>query len=194
MTQAQTLQPDRPALIPAKLTLDQYHRIVESGALDESHIELLNGELVQMPSEGAPHAGLSTKAAEYLRDLLGKQVQIREGHPITIPSSDSEPEPDIAVVKRSPDSYTRQHPYPEDVFWLIEYANSSLKKDLEPKARLYAAAGIAEYWVVNLQANELVVMRDPVEGEYRSQVTWKEGAIEPLGFAGVVVAIDRLLG
>ncbi len=184
-------------LSPAKLTLEQYHQIVDSGALDESHIELLNGELVEMPSEGALHANKSTKAAEYLRDLLGKQggkqVQIREGHPITIPSSNSEPEPDIATVRRL-NSYEQHHPYPEDIFWLIEFSDSSLKKDLDPKAKVYAAAGIAEYWVVNLQAIELVVMRDPVEGEYRSQAVWTTGAIEPLGFTGVGVEVDLLLG
>jgi Uma2 family endonuclease len=97
------------------------------------------------------------------------------------------------VVKRSPDYYTQHHPYPEDVFWLIEYANSSLKKDLDPKAKIYAVAGIAEYWVVNLQTIELVVMRNPIDGEYRSQITLKEGTIEPLGFADVVVEVGKLL-
>jgi Uma2 family endonuclease len=181
-------------LTTAKWSIADYHQMIAAGILDDRPVELLNGEIVDMPSEGAPHAGLSTKAAEYLRDLLGRQVQIREGHPITIPSSNSEPEPDIAIVKRSPDSYTQHHPYPEDVFWLIEYANSSLKKDLDPKAKIYAAAGITEYWVVNLQTIELVVMRDPVDGEYRSQMTLKAGAIDLLGFAGVVVEVGKLLG
>ena len=180
-------------LINAKWSINDYHRLTETGILDERHIELLNGELIEMPSEGTSHANRSTNAAEYLRDLLGRQVQVREGHPITIPSSNSEPEPDIAIVQRLARGYEQHHPYPENIFWLIEYAYSSLKKDLDPKAKVYAAAGIAEYWVVNLQAMELVVMRDPVEGEYRSQVTWREGAIEPLGFVGVMVEVRRLL-
>ena len=180
-------------LTTAKWSISDYHQMITAGILDDRHVELLNGEIVDMPSEGAPHANRSTNAAEYLRDLLGKQVQVREGHPITIPSSNSEPEPDIAIVRRLTGGYDQHHPYPEDVFWLIEYSYSSLKKDLDPKAKIYAAAGIAEYWVVNLQANELVVMRDPIDGEYRSEVTWKEGAIEPLEFAGVVVEVGRLL-
>ncbi|HEY9625789.1 MAG TPA: Uma2 family endonuclease [Coleofasciculaceae cyanobacterium] len=177
----------------AKWSVEDYHHMIETGLLDDRPVELLNGEIIEMPSEGTSHANGSTNAAEYLRDLLGKQVQVREGHPITISSGNSEPEPDIAIVQRLARGYEQHHPYPENIFWLIEYADSSLKKDLDPKAKAYAAAGIAEYWVVNLQAMELVVMRDPVEGEYRSQVIWREDTIRPLAFADVSVSVSRML-
>jgi Uma2 family endonuclease len=182
-----------PALIPAKFTLEQYHQMIDSGVLDDERVELLNGVIVEMPSEGPPHAAGSSRTTEYLKDRLGNQVHIREGHPITIPSSNSEPEPDIAIVERSPDFYLQHHPYPENIFWLIEYSDTSLKKDLDPKAKTYAAAGISEYWVVNLQTRELVVMRDPVEGEYRSQMILTEGVIYPLAFPEVAIAVSRLL-
>ena len=176
-----------------KWTIADYHQMIEAGILGNRRAELLNGEIVEMPSEGAPHAGLITRTAEYLRELLGYSVLVREGHPITLPSSNSEPEPDIAIVARSPSYYMQRHPYPEDIFWLIEFSNSSLQKDLDSKAKIYAAAGIAEYWVVNFQARKLVVMRDSADGEYRSQVDWQTGTIEPLGFAGVAVEVDRIL-
>jgi Uma2 family endonuclease len=177
----------------AKWSVEDYHRMIEAGLLDDRLVELLNGEIIEMPSEGAAHAGLSTKAAEYLRDLLGSRALIREGHPITISSNNSEPEPDIAIVKRAADYYTHKHPDPNDVFWLIEYADSSLKKDLDQKAKAYAAVGIAEYWVVNLQVMEMVVMREPVEGEYRSQVIWTEDMISPLAFADLWVSVRHML-
>jgi Uma2 family endonuclease len=180
-------------LTTAKWSLEDYHRMIEAGLLDDRPVELLNGEIVEMTPEREPHANSSSEAGDYLRDLLGSRAKVREGHPITIPSSNSEPEPDLAIVRRRDEGYRDHHPYPGDIFWLVEFSNSSLKKDLDPKAKAYAAAGIAEYWVVNLKAMELVVMRDPVEGEYRSQVTWWENTISPLTFADVSVSVSRML-
>jgi len=193
MTQA-LQQPITPELIPARITLEQYHRMVDAGIWDDCHVELLNGVVVEMSPEGTPHAHRSTTTGEYLREVLGNQVQIREGHPITIPSSQSEPEPDIAIVQRLGEEYRLHHPYPENIFWVIEYSNTSLKKDLNVKSKIYAAAGIAEYWVINLQKNELIVMRDPVNGEYQSQVVLKAGSISPLAFPDVAIEVARLLG
>jgi len=80
-----------------------------------------------MSPEGMPHASRTTTTGEYLREVLGNQVQIREGHPITLISG-SEPEPDIAIVQRVQDNYLSHHPYPENIFWVIEYSNTSLDK------------------------------------------------------------------
>jgi Uma2 family endonuclease len=177
----------------AKWSVEDYHCMIEAGLLDDRPVELLNGEIIEMTPEREPHANSSSEAGDYLRDLLGSRAKVREGHPITIPSSNSEPEPDLAIVRRRDEGYRDHHPYPSDIFWLVEFSNSSLKKDLDPKAKAYAAAGIAEYWVVNLRAMELVVMRDPVEGEYRSQVTWQEATINPLAFADVSVSVSRMV-
>lgn len=140
------------ALSTVKWTIEDYHRIVDTGILEDRQVELLNGEIVVMPSEGPPHAAYSQAGADYLRALLGNHAKIREGKPITLPNSDSEPELDIAVVAPHPIAvYVQHHPYPEDIFWLIEFSNSSLNKDMEEKSRIYAAAGISEYWVINLR-------------------------------------------
>jgi Uma2 family endonuclease len=64
------------------------------------------------------------------------------------------------------DGYSTHHPYPEDIYWVIEYSNTSLDKDLGVKAEIYASEGILEYWVVNLKKNVLIVFRDPVDGKY----------------------------
>ena len=176
-----------------KWSIEDYHHMIASGLLDDRPVELLNGEIVEMPPEREPHANSSSEGADYLRELLGNRAKIREGHPITIPSSNSEPEPDLAIVRKRDEGYPDHHPYPADIFWLIEFSDSSLKKDLDPKAKAYAAAEIPEYWVVNLRSMELVVMREPVNGEYQSQITIAEGEVRPLAFQDVAIAVSRLL-
>lgn len=136
-----------------KWTIEDYHRMIDAGILDDRHVELLNGEIVEMSPEGIPHASFSSDAADYLRSLLSGRAKIREAKPITLPLTDSEPEPDIVIVRLPSSIYHAHHPYPEDVFWLIEYSDSSLKKDLEVKTQTYAAAGIREYWVINLKVS-----------------------------------------
>jgi Uma2 family endonuclease len=175
-------------------TIDQYHQAVNAGIFDDQPVELLNGELVIMPSEGAPHAGRGGVAVVYFRHLLGQRAQIREGHPITLRVSQSEPEPDVAIVQPLFWEYEAHHPYPENIFWLMEFANTSLKKDLAIKDKIYAAAGIQEYWVLNLPDNKLVVFRDPIDGDYQSKQTYTTGTISPLAFSDVMVSIDVLLG
>lgn len=157
----------------AKWSLDDYHRIVESGVLDQRDVELINGEIVEMASEGEPHAYSSDEAGEYLIYLLGDRAKVRQAKPITLPHSASEPEPDIAIVQRLGRVYRDHHPYPEHIFWLIEYSNSSsLAKDMEVKTKLYAQAGILEYWVVNLKTMELIVWRIPNPNDYQTKLTF----------------------
>ncbi len=152
-------------LITAKWSLNDYHQMIESGLLAERSLELINGEIIEMSPEGIAHSFYCRGTAKYLRSILGNRAEVSEAHPITLPN-DSEPEPDIAIV-RTPDTlYQTHHPFPEDIFWLIEIANSTLIK-LGVKRDLYAFAGIPEYWVMNLQTLELVVFRDLIDNEYR---------------------------
>ncbi|NJL23085.1 MAG: Uma2 family endonuclease [Leptolyngbyaceae cyanobacterium SM1_3_5] len=205
------------AVITAKWTIEDYHRMIDAGILNDRHVELLNGEIVEMPPEGTSHAAYSQNAADYLRSLLGSRVRIREAKPITLPPNDSEPEPDIAIVAPHPIAvYVQHHPYPEDIFWLIEYSDSSLKKDMEIKPQTYAAAGIREYWVINLKVKELIVFRSrraagtdsrraagtdsrsaagtesPTPTGYQSKQTFTSGSISPLAFPDVSVSVQQL--
>lgn len=179
-------------LVPVKFTLEQYHQIVEAGILEGCHVELLNGMIVEMSPESTPHAHRSTNVGEYLILLLGERAQVRPAKPITL-SSGSEPEPDIAIVQRLGDEYLTYHPYPENIFWVIEYANSSLEQDLGVKADIYAVEGIVEYWVVNLRENKLIVFRDPVNGQYQSRQESTSGSISPLFFPNLAIDVSRLL-
>jgi Uma2 family endonuclease len=183
----------------AKWTIAEYHQLVETGILDDRRVELLQGIIVEMPPEGMPHAVYCTESVTYLRTLLGERAVVREAHPITLPN-DSEPEPDIAIVRAPSHQYLTHHPYPADIFWLIEYANSTLKKDLNNKKRVYAEAGIQEYWVVNLHASELIVFRDvsiPQDGgsandTYESETILATGNISPLSFPDLQINISKL--
>ena len=181
------------AVTTAKWTLEDYHRMVETGLLEGRAVEFLHGEIVDMSPEGAPHAAASSDAGDYLSGLLGTRAQVRHAKPITIPTLTSEPEPDLAVVHRLGRAYRHRHPTPEDVFWLIEYAHTSLSKDLDEKKRLYADAGIPEYWVVNLRDSVLMIFRQPANGAYRFEQTLSQGKITPLAFSDVVVSVDMLL-
>ncbi|MDJ0675525.1 MAG: Uma2 family endonuclease [Calothrix sp. MO_167.B42] len=179
-------------LITAKWTIDDYHRMIDAGILCERKVELLKGEIVEMSPEGEPHAYCSSEAGEYLMELLGKRATIRQAKPITLPN-DSEPEPDIAIVQRLGRDYREHHPYPENVFWLIEYADSSLEKDLERKSKIYAEVGIPEYWVVNLKKLHLVVFREPLDGDYANKFTLSKSIIQPLAFPDVSVSVEHII-
>jgi Uma2 family endonuclease len=178
--------------LTTKWTTEDYHRMIEAGILEGRHVELLDGDIVDMPPEGTPHAAYSQEAADYLRALLGSRAKIREAKPITL-GIDSEPEPDIAVVTpHSIEVYLDHHPYPEDIFWLIEFSNTSLSKDLEVKNKLYARANIQEYWVINLQKMQLIILREPGRDGYSSRVELTQGNIQPIAFSDITISVQRL--
>jgi Uma2 family endonuclease len=175
----------------AKWTIAEYHQLVETGILDDKRVELLQGIIVNMAPEGMPHAVYCTESVQYLRLLLGNRAAVREAHPITLPN-DSEPEPDIAIVRAPNSQYLAHHPYPADIFWLIEYANTTLQKDLNEKKQVYAEAGIQEYWVVNLQTSELIVFQNLEIDTYTSETKLASGSISSLSFPDLQIDVIKL--
>ena len=179
-------------LSTVKWSLEDYHQMIKAGLLDNRSVELLAGEIVEMSPEGEPHAFFSSEAGNYLSRVLGDRAFLRHAKPITLPNQ-SEPEPDIAIVEPLGREYLTHHPYPENIFWVIEYANTSLEKDSTVKYHLYAEAGIPEYWLVNLQTGELIVYRQPSGREYGSKMTLKEGDISPLAFPDLTIPITAII-
>ena len=175
-------------------TIDDYHRMIDAGLFVDRQVELLYGQVVEMPPEGPLHADLNRDLGDWFRNRLGQRARVSEGKPITLDDG-SEPQPDIAIVRRR--SYREGHPRPNDVFLLIELANTSLEKDTEEKAQAYAAASILEYWVINLRNREtcpsLMVYRDPEESGYLSEQTLTSGSIAPLAFPDIVLELTQLL-
>ncbi|MEH2448362.1 MAG: Uma2 family endonuclease [Nostoc sp.] len=180
------------AVSTAKWTIDEYHRMIAAGILDDRRMELLKAEIVEIFAEGEPHAYFSSEAGEYLIQLLGNRATVRPSKPITLPNN-SEPEPNIAVVKRLGREYLEHHPYPENIFWLIEYSDSSLDKDLQIKTKVYAEVDIPEYWVVNLRKRQVIVFRDPQDGEYTSKITLTTGTIYPQAFPDLAIRVSSIV-
>ncbi|RZM83025.1 Uma2 family endonuclease [Leptolyngbya iicbica LK] len=165
--------------------------MIEAGLLDDRRVELLNGLVLEMAPEGPDHADLSTGVAEFLITRSQGRYQVRDAKPITITETGSEPEPDIALVRRQ--AYRQGHPTPADVFLIIEFANSSLEKDTDEKRHAYAAAGIADYWVANLRDGVLIVYRDPQGDDYQQEQRLNDGTIAPLAFPDLIIDVRALL-
>lgn len=179
------------AVTLARWTIADYHNIVDAGLFEGRPIELLNGLIVEMPPEGPDHADTSTRLMPQLWSAARGRYQVRAAKPISLPPHDSEPEPDIALVRDR--SYRDAHPHPEDIFLVIEFSNSSLEKDTKEKRLVYAQAGLTDYWVVNLRDRCVILYRDPSEGDYQSEQKIYSGTIAPLVFPDVVIPINQFL-
>jgi Uma2 family endonuclease len=130
------------------------------------HVELLRGEVYQMSPIGPKHVHKVAQLDARLQETLRGKAVVLVQSPLRL-SEDSEPEPDLMVLKPPLDRYREKLPTPEDVLLLVEVADTSLEFDREVKLPLYAEAGIPEVWLVNLKENLLEVYRDPRGGRYR---------------------------
>lgn len=168
-----------------RFTRDGYHKMGEVGLLDQdASVELLNGEIVPMSPIGPRHLSVTDKLNEFfVPRLAGRVICRNQGSQAT--DNYSEPEPDYQLLKRIESYYSNTHPRPEDVLLVIEVSDSSLKKDLGPKMQIYAAAGIVEYWVIDLVNRKLLVHTKPdqAKAEYRSVVTHDDNATVAPGIA-----------
>ena len=180
------------ALATYKWTVENYHQAIDAGLFADEAVELLRGNLVVLPPESVPHAYYTSEISDYLRRVLGDRALVSEGHPITLPN-DSEPEPDVAIVQPLGREYLEHHPYPENIFWLIECSQATLTKDLTEKKDLYAEAGIQEYWVIDLQHHQLIVFKDLQNGSYTTKATLTTGIVSPLSFPDLQVSVEELL-
>jgi Uma2 family endonuclease len=143
-----------------RLSLDQYHAMIRAGILtDDDPVELLEGWLVLKQPKNPSHrltTGLTREALERVTPT-GWYVDAHE--PITL--QNSEPEPDVVVVRGQTRDYLDRHPRPQDLALVVEVADASLQRDRTTKKRLYAAAGIPVYGIVNLPDRQVEVYTDP---------------------------------
>jgi Uma2 family endonuclease len=175
----------------ARIDLDTYHGMIDAGIFTGRNIELLHGQLIEMPPEAPQHAHPIRKAAKRLRKLFSELAEVSEGHPVTLPH-DGEPIPDIAIIKDF--DYDDRHPGPSDIYLILEYSHSTLRYDLGDKCQAYALDGISEYWVVNLHAGTVTVHRDPAGQLYQDVSVHSTGAmLTCLAFPDVAIAIGDLL-
>jgi Uma2 family endonuclease len=174
-----------------KWSIKEWHQLVDSGMLEGKKVELLEGEIATMSPEKPIHSSRIVKIADYLRGILRGVAQVREAHPVTL--DNSEPEPDIAIVRIDENYYENCHPYPEDIYWLIEISNKTLKIDLEVKSKLYARNGISEYWVIDLKKKKLVLHDQLVNNSYSRIIEIVGGTISTVSFPNLEIDVDRLL-
>jgi Uma2 family endonuclease len=152
-----------------RVTVDEYHRMIEAGTLGEDdHVQLIAGAVVAMTPQGPAHALVIQNLTRLVAQGLAADLALRPQLPLTLPD-DSEPEPDLAVV-RLEDARSREH-HPRTALLVVEVAGESLRLDRQTKAALYARGGIPEYWIVNLAETTVEVHRDPdpETGDYRAK-------------------------
>ncbi len=183
-----------------RLTLDEYHRLIEMGFFPSGErVELIEGVLHRMSPKGTRHAECLRRLLRLFFSTLGERVEISAQDPITIPASQSEPEPDLALVQPREGGYVDRHPYPEEVLLLVEIADTSLRDDREVKLPVYAAAGIEECWIINLVDDQVEVYREPTvlpdgRAVYRQRTLHVAGdTIHPLHFPECRVDVATLL-
>ncbi len=138
---------------PKRFSLAEYHRLIELGFFQENErIELIKGQIIQMAAKAILHSVCNTLLFGELFTLLQGQATIRNQEPIIL-GNDSEPEPDLVIVRNRGDRYLDNHPSIADILSVIEVFDSTLKYDRETKLSLYAESGIDNYWLFNLVAN-----------------------------------------
>lgn len=175
-------------------TIPKYHQMIEAGVLQpDDRVELLQGTLYRVSPKGIAHVIITRWIAEQLRECLGHRAYLLTQDPITLPALNSEPEPDIALVKGSWSDYLTHHPYPTDIDLVIEVVDSSLDYDKNIKIPIYAQAGIPEYWIVDVNAGEIIVCRQPTPENYASITVMNLGdSISPLAFSDINLQVSNL--
>ena len=185
----------RPLIAHRRFTVDEYYRMGEAGILGpEDRVELIDGEIVKMSPIGPLHAAVVERFRDLLSERLRGQATIRSQNPIRL-SNLTEPEPDVAVVQLQADSYASAHPTPADVLLLIEVSDSTLAYDRDVKLPRYAAAGIPELWIVDLERQQVEQHHGPAGDQYRTKQTWAHGQAIPChSIASLTLQIDDILG
>ena len=179
-----------------RITIADYDRMIAEGFFEPNpkrqRIELIGGELRPMSPIGPVDEHLLSLLSRWgIESFSESLVRIRNQHSIGIPVFESVPEPDIACVTRR--SYAASRPLASDVFLIIEVADSSLGYDRGEKANLYAAAGIADYWVVNIPDRCIEIFRQPAGGRYQShEAVTAPRAVHPLAFPQVTLPVAKL--
>ncbi len=173
-----------------RMSVDQYHAMIEAGILTEAdNVELLEGWLIHKMTKKPTHPVANELVADALRGLVPAGWFVRMQDPIT--TQDSEPEPDVAVVKGKVRDYIKRHPLPEEVALVVEVADATVKQDRTIKQRIYARAGIPVYWIVNLEARKLEVYTQPggsgATARYAHRVELDETARVEVIIAGAVI-------
>ena len=189
---------DDLAVLPTRhrLDVDEYNRMAEAGVFGENkRIELIDGELIDMAPIGQGHEAIVNGLNEALVFACAGRAIVSPQNSVVMDCS-SVPQPDLAILRRRADFYaTGERPGPADVLLLVEVADSSLRFDRTVKLPLYARAGVAELWIVDLKRRAIDVHRGPVGNGYNDMATYRAGDHLALLLAPeIVVKLDLMFG
>ena len=179
-----------------RITLADYDRMITEGKFEggmtRPRIELIDGELREMSPIGPLHEEAVDALTEWsITNLPRHTVRVRTQNSVGIPELGSAPQPDVAWVARK--SYRSGRPLSNETLLIIEVADSSLDYDRAEKASIYAAAGISDYWVVNIPDRCVEVFRQPAAGRYSvHEVVRTPATIHPLAFPEIAFPLDYL--
>ncbi len=182
------------SLLRKVFTVEEFYKLSEVGIIKaDERVELIEGDIIEMAAIGTRHAGCVNLLVDiFTEPPIKKSALLLVQNPILLDNY-SQPQPDIAVVKRDSIFCGTKHPQPQDIFLVIEVADTTLKDDRR-KALIYGLAGIYEYWIVNLDAQLIEVYRHPTVDGYRDRLSFKSAeTISPLAFPDLVIAVDDIL-
>ena len=181
-------------LATKKFTVEQYHQMAEATFFaPEERLELIRGEIIEMSPIGLKHATVVKRLNNFLTYQLHNQAIIGVQDPVQLDNF-SEPQPDISVLKMRSDFYELEIPKSQDILWLIEVSDKSLKYDQEIKLPLYAESKIHEVWLVNLNNNTLEVYRNPQNNIYQEeQILQVNQSLSSLAFPNLIIDIKEIL-
>jgi Uma2 family endonuclease len=171
--------------------VDEYYRMAQAGVFAENaRIELIEGEILEMASVGGRHIGAIMALTELWILAAAGRFRVSIKNPLRL-NDWSEPEPDVVLLRHRPDKYrSGDQPSARDAVLVVEVADSSLQYDMRVKLPLYARHGIAEYWIVDLEAATITVCRSPTHDGYDDIETYKENEqIEPLALPGFLIGV-----
>jgi Uma2 family endonuclease len=174
--------------------VSEFHQMAQAGILtEEDRIELIDGELIEMPPIGSRHASVVDELNYRLTRVIPDALRVRIQNPLRLGDT-NEPQPDVALVRARPDRYSGDHPGPEDVLLVIEVGDTTADYDRQVKMPLYARAGIQEAWLVDLTTGHIECYRRPAPQGY-AEVT-RAGADEvlrPLALPEVAIRLNEWL-
>ena len=197
MTPATLAPPATPSAAPTRrrFTVAEYYAMGKAGILTEDdRVELLDGELIEMPPIGDRHASRTDRLNYGLAPLLlQRRAIVRIQNPLRL-SDDSQPQPDAALLRWRDDFYYSGPPRPEDVLLLIEVSDTSLAYDRGAKLAAYARAGVPEVWIANLPDGRVEAYTEPAGGEYAVVRHYYPGSsISPQAFPDIALEVARII-
>jgi Uma2 family endonuclease len=177
-----------------RFTREEYHRMGEAGILKPTdRVELIRGEIVEMSPIGPRHSAFIDNLTQLLVGRLAGRGIVSVQNPVVL-ADDSEPQPDLKILRRRSEPYKYRTADAEDTLLLIEVAETSLAYDRTTKLRLYAETGILEYWVVDCVAEAVEIHRTPASGGYRAvtRVAGGSATVSPEAFPDVTLTLAEI--